>query len=252
MSASDASFAPTRWSLVRRARGEEPAARAALSELCEAYWAPVFRFLVGIGHEEEIAREITQEFFAHVLNRGAGQGSFAGADPTLGRFRSFLLGAVKHFLADRRAAERRLKRGGGALPDSLDAPGNTTAEGDSAGGLQIEDPRQGWDSREFDRHWATALTARVVQDLEQECVKSGRQVQFLRLRPWLMGDGVLESQAALANELGLSEGAIKVAIHRLRKRFRELVRIAIADTVPAAGDVDEELRYLISVLGREV
>lgn len=246
-----AHFAATRWSLVWRARGEAPEARVALGELCEAYWQPVFRFLHADGREADAARELTQEFFARVLERGAARGSFDGADPARGRFRSFLLGAVKHFLADRRESEQRLKRGGGAGADSLDALSEAGGAADSAPGWQVEDGSSRWDVREFDRLWAITLTARAVAILEQECVATGKQHQFSKLKPWLMGDGGVATQATLAAELELSEGAVKVAIHRLRKRFREIVRSEIAHTVPDGAEVDEELRYLVSVLGRE-
>jgi len=251
LSAPQSPFAPTRWSLVWRARGESPTARIALGELCEAYWQPVFRFLLADGRDPDAARELTQEFFARVLARGATQGSFAGADPVRGRFRSFLLGAVRHFLADCRAATQRQKRGGGSMAASLDALGDVRDAADSAPGLQVEDVGSRWDVREFDRLWATALTARAVTLLEQECVATGKQRHFENLKPWLMGDGSVGTQSALASELGISEGAVKVAIHRLRKRFREIVRSEVAHTVPDWAEVDEELRYLVRVLGRE-
>jgi len=244
-------FAPTRWSLIGRARGDSPEARLALGQLCEAYWQPVFRFLEADGRGAEAARECAQEFFAGILERGPSQGALAGADPTRGRFRSFLLGAVKHFLADRRAAELCQKRGGGQVPDSLEGLAEIAGATDSAAGLQVEDPAGRWDVREFDRLWAVSLTARAVSVLEQECAAGGKTGQFQKLKPWLMGDGGVGTQAALAAELSISEGAVKVAIHRLRKRFREIIRLEIAHTVPDWAEVDDELRYLISVLGRE-
>jgi len=188
---------------------------------------------------------------ARVLQRGAAQGSFDRADPTRGRFRSFLLGAVKHFLRDRRTADERLKRGGGVMTESLEALAAPGSSLNSAAGLQVEDVRDRWDVREFDRHWATTLTARAVSVLENEFIEEGRSLQFNKLKPWLMGDGGLKNQAAAAVELEMTEGAVKVAIHRLRKRFRDAVRSEMGDTVPDTAQIDDELRYLISVLGKE-
>ena len=132
--------------------------------------------------------------------------------------------------------------------EALAAPGSSL---NSAAGLQVEDVRDRWDVREFDRHWATTLTARAVSVLENEFIEEGRSLQFNKLKPWLMGDGGLKNQAAAAVELEMTEGAVKVAIHRLRKRFRDAVRSEMGDTVPDTAQIDDELRYLISVLGKE-
>ena len=235
-------FAATRWTLVQRARGETPEARVALAELCEAYWQPVFRFIAGEGRDEDGARELTQEFFARLL---AG-GGVDSADRERGRFRSYLLGAVKHFLADVRDRERRLKRGGGLTPESLDAPG--TAAGDTAPGLQVPDPRAPVPDTVFDRQWAMAILARSLAALRAEFAADGRDAWFETLKPWLLGDVASLSQAEAGGQLGLTEGAIKVAIHRLRRRLRERVRAEVAQTVAGTADVDEELRYLVEVL----
>lgn len=235
-------FAPTRWTLVLRARGEAPEAREALSALCEAYWQPVFRFLRGQGRDDDQARELTQEFFARVL---AGSG-FGGADPSRGRFRSFLLGAVKHFLADYRARERCLKRGGGNEPEPLDEPSGTDTEAT----LQVADPAAIMVDEEFDRQWALAVMHRALAALEEELSTDGKRDLFLALQPWLAGDAAGSSQAETAQKLGLSEGAMKVAIHRLRKRFREVVRREIGETLEDPSAAKEELRYLVEVLAR--
>jgi DNA-directed RNA polymerase specialized sigma24 family protein len=237
-------FAPTRWTLVWRSRGETPEARAALAELCEAYYQPVFRFLRCEGREEDAARELTQEFFARVL---AGSG-FAGAERARGRFRSFLLGAVKHFLQDLRDRERRQKRGGGVGPESLDAPG--PGDTGTAPGLQVADPAAPVADAWFDRQWALALMERALTSLESQFVADGKHRQFEVLKPWLAGTGAGLSQAGAASLLGLTEGALKVAVHRFRKRFRELLRAEIAQTLGEGGDVDDELRYLVEVLTR--
>lgn len=238
-------FAPTRWTLVLAARGETPDAKAALGELCEAYYQPVFRFFRREGHDEDTARDLTQEFFARLLARDG----VAGVTPERGRFRSFLLGAVKHFLGDRRDRERALKRGGGVIPEPLDpvGHGNGTDPG-TAPGLQVADAAADRPDTFFDRQWAFALMERALTGLAAELAAEGRAAHFAALKPWLVGDTTALSQADAGRTLGLSEGAVKVAIHRLRKRFRELVRHEVAQTIPASEDVDTELRYLVEVL----
>lgn len=234
------SFAPTRWTLVLRARGESPEAQRALADLCEAYWQPVFRFLRREGRDEDTARELTQEFFARLLAR---QG-LDTVEPGRGKFRSFLLGAVKHFLADLRDRERAAKRGGGQAPVPLESGTDTATE------LPVPDPSTGVDDRLFDREWAVALVRRSVDALAAEATAAGRAEQFDALKPWLLGEAAAESQAGLARRLDLSEGAVKVAIHRLRKRFREIVRAEIAQTVGDPAQVAEEMRYLVEVLAQ--
>lgn len=229
-------FAPTRWTLVLRASGESPESKAALSELCEAYYQPVFRFLRREGRDEDEARELTQEFFARLLARGD-----LRADPERGRFRSYVLGAVKHFLADGRKAANREKRGSGAEDARLDAE-----EGPDAI-LQppSDEPRSDtW----FDRQWALAVMDRGLLCVETEFETAGKTRQFEVLKPWLIGETEKLSQAEAAKQLGWTETAVKVAVHRLRKRFRETIRTEIAQTVSEGTDVDAELRYLVEVL----
>jgi RNA polymerase sigma factor (sigma-70 family) len=232
-------FVPTRWTLVRRARGQSPEARAALSELCEAYYPPVLRFLRREGRDDERARDQAQEFFARILQRG----DLGGADPERGRFRSYLLGAVKHFLADQRKHERRDKRGGSAVHAGLDAPPT-----DEAPALEVADPGTEAPEAWFDREWALTVMDRALTAVENEFRAADKAAQFNRLKPWLVGETEALSQADAARQLGLNEGAVKVAIHRLRKRFRELVRAEIAQTLADDSSVEAELRYLIEVL----
>jgi RNA polymerase sigma factor (sigma-70 family) len=232
-------FCATRWTLVRRARGESPEARAALSELGEAYWTPVFHFLRREGRDEDAARELTQEFFARLFARGLGQ-----IEPGRARFRSFLLGAVKHFLADVRDHDRRLKRGGGQEPEPLDAG----PPGDTAAGLRVADSRAEVPDTFFDREWALNVMDRGLRTLAQEFADAAKAEQFEVLKPWLAGEGQTLSQAEAARALGWTEGAVKVAVHRMRKRFRELIRAEVVQTVPDSADVDSELRYLVEVL----
>jgi len=234
-------FSPTRWTLVLRARGKSDEGRAALSELCEVYYQPVLRFLRREGSEEDAAREQTHDFFARVL---AGSG-FDGADPERGRFRSYLLGALKHFLADQRDHARRLKRGGGLAPDSLDAPVGT----DTSPGFQLADPAATARDGFFDREWALAVMDHALAELQKEFSETGKAAQFEMLKPWLVGDTPAASQADAARRLDLTEGAVKVTIHRLRRRFREVVRAEIAQTLRDPALVDEELRHLVEALG---
>lgn len=240
-SAPASSFAPTRWTLILRARGETPEAQAALSDLCETYYRPVLRFLCGEGRDEEWARELTQEFFMRILKGGG----FDGADPERGRFRSYLLGALKHFLADHRKHDRRLKRGGGATPESLEPSGNDDGESLE---LQVADSTCPSPESVFDRQWALAVLSQALSTLENEFRQAGKADQFRALKPWLMGESPGMLQAEAGRQLGVSEGAIKVMIHRLRKRFRDVVRAVILETVRDPSLVDDELRHLIAVL----
>lgn len=233
------SFAPTRWTLILRARGETIQARAALSELCETYYQPVLHFLQREGRQEDEARELTQEFFARVLS----DGGFDEADPARGRFRSYLLGALKHFLADQRKRELRLKRGGGIAVESLDV-----TEAEDTASLRVPDTASPSPDAFFDRQWALAVIDCAMTLLEQEFVAEGKADQFSTLKLWLMGEDPSHSQRDAARQLGLSEGAVKVAIHRLRKRFRDAVRDEISQTLRDPSLVEQELRHLISAL----
>ncbi len=222
------SFHPTRWTLVLRSHGEGVEARAALSELCAAYYAPVVAFLRRFeGQGDDAARERAHEFFAKVLAGGLGL-----PDAERGRFRNYLLGALKHFLFNRRDAELARKRGGGAEHLPLDADPDLPLPG-------IPD-----DILVFDRDWAFTLIARGLATLEAE--HAGKTAHFATLKPWLDG-GTETSQAEAARVLGMTENAVKVAIHRLRTRFRELIRAEVAATVNDPSEVADELRHLIVV-----
>ncbi len=237
-----AGFIPTRWTLVLRARGETAGAQAALGELCQAYYAPVLAFIRQAARDEDTARDLTQEFFARLLARHG----LDTVEPGRGRFRSFLLGAVKHFLADQRDHAQAAKRGGGRTLVSLEAGTgtNTTTE------LQIPDPAGPAPDTLFDRQWALTLVEHALNVLAGEFVAAGKPEQFETLKPWLLGEVNCLSQADAANRLSMSEGAVKVAIHRLRKRFRELVKTEIAQTVGNPAQVQDELRYLVQVLAQ--
>ena len=225
--------------MVLRARGDAPQSQAALGELCEAYWTPVFRFLRREGRSEDDSRELAQEFFTRLLSSG----SIGQVDPERGRFRSYLLGALKHFLAERKRNEGRQKRGGNAVLVSIEAGGTDTSHQ-----LPIPDPNGPVPDAWFDREWALAVMDRGLNAVQSACEESGKRKQFEVLKPWLVGDTKNLSQADAGSELGMTTGAIKVAIHRLRKSFRDAVQSEIAQTVTDSDDIAEELRYLVEVL----
>lgn len=239
-SAAVTAFVTTHWTRVLQARGNSTDAKAALSDLCAAYYAPVFAFVRRWTNEEEAARDLTQEFFARLLARN----SIDQADPRRGRFRSYLLGAVKHFLCDAGDRDKRLKRGGGKPLESLDASTDTSTE------IQLPDPNATAPDHEFDRKWALTLLDRALGSLQEEHQRAGHEKQFELLKPWLTGDTDNLSQADAARELSMNEPAVKVAVHRLRKRFRELIKTEIRETLHDPSQVNHELDYLISVLAK--
>jgi RNA polymerase sigma-70 factor (ECF subfamily) len=231
-------FVSTRWTLVERSRGDSPEARAALSELCETCYAPVVAFLRREGREENDARELAHAFFEKVL-AGAALGE---AERGRGRFRSYLLGAVKHFLANRRRDEAREKRGGDAEQVQLNEGTETSP------GLEIADSAGAAVDAAFDREWALSLVERALAILQEECTAGGQETQFAALKPCLAPGGTPAAQAELASQLGISEGAVKVAIHRLRRRFREIVRGEVAQTLHDPRDLENEMRHLVEAL----
>jgi RNA polymerase sigma factor (sigma-70 family) len=232
-------FVTTRWTRVVAAGGSGATAEAALSELCEQYYQPVVSFLRCTGNPEDQARELAHEFFAKLLANPA----LGKADPGRGRFRSYLLAAVKHFVSDKRAKARAAKRGGDREHVEL-RPATDTSPGIDPPDDSLRSPE-----REFDRQWALSLLAQALDQLEAEHAACARSELFETLKPWLTGDAESVSQRQVAEQLGMNEGAVKVAIHRLRKRFRELVKTAVAQTLPDSENVDEELGHLISAMG---
>jgi RNA polymerase sigma factor (sigma-70 family) len=233
-------FSTTRWTLVMRACGDDTESRAALGELCDAYWTPVFRFLRREGRNEDQARELTQEFFSRLLSRGG----IDGVDPKQGRFRSYLLSALKHFLADVRRSENRKKRGGDAVVESIDA----SRDSGTSPGMQIPDPAASISDTYFDHQWALAVMDRALGTVQSDFEAAGKETQFEALKPWLIGDTENLSQTEAAAQLGMTTGAVKVAIHRMRNSFRDAVQSEIAQTVKSPAEITEELRYLIEVL----
>jgi RNA polymerase sigma factor (sigma-70 family) len=241
MQESDAShrsgrFEPTRWTFVLAAsrQGDTLAGRAALAELCETYWYPLYAYVRRCGYSAHDAEDLTQAFFARLLEKN----SLAGASPEKGRFRSYLLAAIKHFLANEWDRSRARKRGGGKTILSLDgAAGESRHPLEPADGLTPD--------RIFERQWALALLDRVLDQLAAEFAE--RPAHFAALKDFLTADAAPGATAAAARTLGLSEGAVRVAAHRLRQRYRHLLRAEIAQTVDGRSEVDAEIRRLFSV-----
>jgi RNA polymerase sigma factor (sigma-70 family) len=232
-------FPTTRWTLVVAAGDpHRKEARSALVSLCENYWYPLYAYLRRRGYPSHEAQDLTQEFFIRVL-----EGRYLDrADPEKGRFRSFILTSLKFFVADEEDRHRARKRGGGMVV-ALEFPSGEER-------YQREPAHDETPERIFERRWALSLIDRVVEKLREEFVQHGRPEHFERLKVFLLGQSDAP-YAALAREMNTSEGALKVAIHRLRKRYRELFRQEIADTVADPAEVESELRYLAAVLTRK-
>jgi RNA polymerase sigma-70 factor (ECF subfamily) len=237
-SAGASHFPTTRWTLVITAGDpKQKEAHSALVSLCEAYWYPLYAFVRRRGDPADQAQDLTQEFFVRVLN-----GRYLDrADPEKGRFRAFILTSLKFFLADEADRHRAQRRGGGNVLSLEMSSGEERYQRDPA---HNETPE-----RIFERRWALSMLDRVVNKLRAEFVQHGRLEHFDRLKLFLLDQGDTP-YAALAREMGTSEGALKVAVHRLRKRYRELFRQEIAETVADPADVESELRFLATALAR--
>jgi DNA-directed RNA polymerase specialized sigma24 family protein len=231
-------FATTHWSVVLQAgSGESPHAAAALEHLCRAYWYPLYAYVRRRGYGPEDAQDLTQEFFARLLARN----DLAAVDRKRGRFRSYLLGALNHFLADDWDRRHRLKRGGQTWPVPFDA-----ASGEGHYALEPIDERS--PDRLFERRWALALLDLVWRQLQREHQAGGKERLFARLSVFLPGEAEGEGYRQAAEELQMTEGATRVAVHRLRQRYGELFRQAVADTVEDPAEIPDEMRHLVEVL----
>jgi RNA polymerase sigma-70 factor (ECF subfamily) len=235
----DASFPSTHWSrVVAAGNHSSPEARAALAELCAAYWYPLYAFVRRRGHDSHSAEDIVQGFFTVLLEKDG----LNSVDRAKGRFRSFLVAACSHFLANRLAYERTLKRGRGQriVPiDRLEAENRYDRE--PAHELTAD--------RLFDRRWATTLLDRVLARLEAEMLSAGKEQLIEVLRPALIGSPEKLSYAQIAAALGCSEGAARGAAHRLRARYRALLRDEIARTIDDSSTIHEEIRDLFAMFG---
>ncbi|QEL17308.1 RNA polymerase sigma factor [Limnoglobus roseus] len=231
-------FATTRWSLIAAAsETATPEARQALADLCAAYWFPVYAYVRRRGHARHAAEDLTQAFFARLLEKN----DLAAADPDRGRFRSFLLTACQNFLANQHDHDSARKRGGGVSNLSLDF--------ESAEGKFNREPAAADDSAErlFERRWAVELLDRALTELRREYAETDRETLFDVLKPTLSGDATAGYEQ-LADRLSLTVGAVKVAVHRLRQRYRDRVRDVIGRTVADPNEVDDEIRDLFAAL----
>jgi RNA polymerase sigma factor (sigma-70 family) len=224
------SFAATRWTMVLTAgRGESPHAQRALEELCRAYWYPLYAYVRRCGYSPHEAEDLTQEFFARLLAKNY----LADVDREKGKFRSFLLASLKHFLANEWDRSQAKKRGGCQTFVSLDAETR----------YRQEPKDESSADKLLDRQWAIALLDQVLVRLQAETDPN----QFAALKPFLTAGNDAIPYADVAGKLGATEGAVKVAVHRLRKRYRALLREEIAHTVATPAEIDEEIRHLFAV-----
>ena len=231
-------FPLTHWSAVFAA-GKEGTARAeaALAEFCSAYWYPLYAFARRKGHQPADAQDLTQGFFAYLIQAQL----VAKANPEKGRFRSFLLGCFINFTAADKERARTLKRGGGHLVVPLKSQ-------QAEARLAQEPSPDASPERLYDRHWALAVIEVALAHLEAEFKKSGRTALFQQLQPFLQGDASGPSYAEVAQQLGTTEGTIKVTVHRLRQRYRDLLRTVVSQTVNSPIEVDAELAHLMAAL----
>jgi RNA polymerase sigma-70 factor (ECF subfamily) len=226
-------FVTTHWSVIVAAgQRATPQSRSALQELCKTYWFPLYAYARRRGHSKEDAEDLTQSFFAKFLEKN----DLGELSAERGRFRAFLLASLKHFLANEWDKSQRQKRGGGAAHLSLDWQ---TADTQFQVAAKTATPDQ-----QFDREWAEALLAKVIQNLQAEAEAENRAAQFQELKIFLSADKSAVSCSEAAAKLQMEEGAVRVAVHRLRKRYRQLLRREIAQTLNDPGQVDDEIQSL--------
>jgi RNA polymerase sigma-70 factor (ECF subfamily) len=232
-------FCTTQWSVVLTAcQRDLPQAAEALEELCRAYWYPLYVYVRRQGHSPEDAQDLTQNFFSRLLEKNY----FAKADRDRGRFRTFLLESLKNFMINEWKSAGRLKRGGGLEFLSMDA---NVAEDR----LAVEPTNQSNPDEEYEQRWAVTLIEQVLAALHREYRATEKAPLFEELKGFIWGAKTTASYAEIGAHLNLAEGTVKVAVHRLRQRFREVLRAEIARTIARPEDIDGELRYLISVAG---
>jgi RNA polymerase sigma-70 factor (ECF subfamily) len=230
-------FATTHWSVVGKAGNRD---EQSLNTLCETYRDPLLAYLRYIGKDHETASDLVQGFFEHLLKHDF----LEGVSPEKGRFRTFLIASLKHYLCDQYDRQSAAKRGGGVQPASLDA-----ADGASHPALQVTDPCNGPD-RAFDRAWAETVFTHSLARLRQECVMAGRGELFAAVEPLMHQDEDAPSYRETASQLGMSDGALRLAAKRLRDRLRHLIREEIRQTVADERQWESELRYLVELFSR--
>jgi RNA polymerase sigma-70 factor (ECF subfamily) len=227
-------FATTHWTVVLAAgRRHTPQSDHALEELCRTYWFPLYAYVRRHGHAKADAEDLVQAFFARFLAKNY----LADLSAERGRFRAFLLAALKNFLINDWKKAQRLKRGGGAANLSLDWETADTK-------FQVAAQNEPSPDQAFDREWALALLSKVIERLQAECAADGKAQLFAQLKVFLAAGKSETAQSEVAKALGLEEGAVRVAVHRLRKRYRQLLRDEIANTIADPAMVDEEMRAL--------
>jgi len=231
-------FQTTQWGLVMAAsREHSDAAKQALEQLCRIYWYPIYAFVRRQGQTVENAQDLTQEFFLRVLQ----ENYFQVADPERGRLRSFLLTSLKNFLINEWEKARTAKRGGSHITFSLDEK--------NAEGRYLAEPTDGLTpDLIYEKRWAVTLLEQALARLRSEYVAEQKQLLFDTLKPSVLGDTESGGYGAMAERLGLSEGALRIAMHRLRERYRTLLRAEVASTVATPSEIDDELRHLVAVL----
>jgi len=232
-----AAFNTTHWSVVLEAQGESPAAQEALETLCRTYWRPIFAFLRRQGHSPEEAEDITQGFFAQLLERR----KFSAMRKEKGRLRSFLLGALKYFVADERRRAMAIKRGKGQRLIPLEE-----LRAGERNDMEPSDPMTA--EMIYERRWALTVLERVLGRLKEEHLAAGNAALFDSLKQLLPDDPGSPSQAEIAAQLGMTENAVRQAFYRFRQRYQSLLREEIAHTVATPGDIEDELRHLIAVI----
>ena len=231
-----APFHTTRWTRVCLAKADSEDGRRALADLCDAYYEPVVAYLRRVSRDADAAREMSHAFFAEML----GGGTIHTAEQGRGRFRSYLLGAVKHFTSRQRESARRMKRGGGAEAVPMDDP--EVAE--------VADTRQLSPDAEFDRQWAVTVLARGMEALRVECVAEGRGAFFDRVKSLLSGNADRGDLTSLAADFGMTPDAFRMVVHRLKKRLRQCVKSEVAGTLEDPDSVQNEMQTLFAALGR--
>ena len=233
-----ASFASTHWSIVAQsAQTDVPEAASALARLCEMYWPPIYSFIRRRGYAPSDAQDLTQSFFAYFLRTKA----YSRTDRLHGKFRSFLLASVKNFLADNWDRDQAIRRGGGYQFVSLD-------QGTAESFYDVASASDSTPENLFELRWAKSLTAGALDSLRQELHAEGKAQLFEQLRTFLTGGDVLPSYDEASARTGLPRATVKTHVHRLRQRYREIVRREVARTVSSPHEVDEELHYLCNVL----
>lgn len=233
-------FTTTHWTVVLAAgRNDSPEADAALNRLCRAYWYPLYAYVRRLGHAHEDAQDLTQQFFTRLLEKNF----LDSVHPDKGKFRSFLLGAMNHFLSNERDRRQAIKRGGDRTFIPLEPD-------DAEGRYQLESPASLSPAMLFERRWAMTILEQGLERLRLEFKESGRGEQFDLLKGFLEGEVGRGDYHAAAAALNVKPGSVAMAVHRLRRRYQDLVRAEVASTVAESGELEEEMRHLFTVLAQ--